>query len=86
MVTTPQGKKIKFKRDTGLFNCMPYIDVHEDKEGLSMLHTVKENFKGFTKKQVEKAILARNNQEMMAHPPNDQFEQVVRTKVSTTAK
>ncbi len=50
VATTPQGNKIKFKQDTGLCNSMPDIDVHEDKEGLSMLQTVKKNFEGFTKK------------------------------------
>ncbi len=60
VVTDPQGKKIKFKRDTGLCDCMPYINVHEYKEGLSMLQTIKKNFEGFTKKQVKKVILARD--------------------------
>ncbi len=48
---------------------MPYIDVH-----------AKKNFKGFTKTQVEKAILARDTQAMMVHPSDNQFEQVVSTK------
>ena len=80
VVTTPQGKKIKFKRDKGMCNHMPYIDVHEDKEGLSMLQTVKKNFEGFTKKQVKKVILAHGTQAMITHPSDDQFEQVVSTK------
>ncbi len=59
---------------------MPYINAHEDKEGLSMLQTVKKNFKGFIKKQVEKAILAWNTQAMMTYPSDSQFEQVISTK------
>ena len=35
VVTTPQGEKIKFKRDTGLCNHMPYIDMKEQTVGVT---------------------------------------------------
>ncbi len=50
-----------------------------------MLKNYKKNFKGFTNKQVEKAILAQNTQAMMAHPSDNQFKQVVSNKFLTTA-
>ncbi len=59
---------------------MPYIDIHENKEGLSMLQTVKKNFDRFAKKQVEKAISVCDTQAMMSHSSDDQFKQVVSTK------
>ena len=34
---------------------MPYIDLRTQHEGHVMVETVKENIKGFTKKEVEKA-------------------------------
>ena len=42
-----------------------------------MLETVRENFEGYTKKQVEKAILARKAQAMVGHPPDEKFKQMV---------
>ena len=78
VVTTPQGDEIRFKRDTGLCNHMPYIDLRESCTGVIMLETVQKNFKGFTKKQVKKAILAREAHAMVAHPPDEKFKQMVR--------
>ena len=42
-----------------------------------MLETVRKNFEGFTKKQVKKAILAREAQAMIAHPPDEKFKQMI---------
>ena len=57
-VTTPQGKEIVFKKGKGLCEGMPYIDMCEHQEGVAMLETVRKNFEGCTKKQVENTILA----------------------------
>ena len=59
---------------------MPYIDMHEHHEGFAMIETVCKNFKGFTRKQVEDAILARNEQAMLAYPPDQKFKQMASTK------
>ena len=77
VVTTPQGKKIVFKRDTCLCARMPYIDLRESQDGIIMLETVRKNFEGYTKKQVERAILARKTQAMVPHPPDEKFKQMV---------
>ena len=45
-----------------------------------MFETVQANFKGFTRKQVEKAILARRMQSMVAYPSDEAFKQLVNTK------
>jgi len=77
-VTTPQGKRIIFKRDTGLCNRMPYIDLEDlGDEGVMMLETVRKNMEGFTKRQLDKAVLARKAQAMVAHPPDEKFKQMV---------
>ena len=52
---------------------MSYIDIHEEREGLTMLQPIQKNFEGFTKKQVEKAILAYATQAMMEHPSDVKF-------------
>ena len=36
VLTTPEGKKIVFQRDTGLCNRMPYIDMCEHKEAFAL--------------------------------------------------
>ena len=40
VLVTPGGKKIVLKRDTGLCNRMPYIDMREHKEVFALLQTV----------------------------------------------
>ena len=77
VVTTPEGKDIKFERDTGLCNRMPFIDLRKHHEGIAMLETVRANFEGYTKKQVERAILARRLQSMLAHPPDEKLKELV---------
>ena len=67
-VKTPQGKEIVFRKDTGMCEGMMYVDMHEHQEGVAMLETVQKNFEGYTKKQVENAILAHKIQAMVAHP------------------
>ena len=60
VVISPQGKRTVFKRDTGLCNRMPYIDLRESgEEGLALIETVRKKFEGHAKKQIEKAVLSR---------------------------
>ena len=40
VVISPKGTKITFKRDTGVTCGMPYIDLREHHEGISMIETV----------------------------------------------
>ena len=42
-----------------------------------MLETVLKNFEGFTKKKVEKTILAHEAQAMVEYPPDERFKQMV---------
>ena len=58
-VTTPRGEVIVFKRDIGVCNRMPYIDLREHAEGLIMLEAVEKNMEMFTKKEIERAQLVR---------------------------
>ena len=41
VVTTPKGTKTVFKRDKGICNCMPYIDLRESMEGFTMIDTIR---------------------------------------------
>ena len=77
LVTTPQGTELVFKRDTGLCDRMPCIDLREHREGVIMLETVRKYFEGYTKRNAKKAILARKAQTMVAHPPDEKFKQIV---------
>ena len=55
-VNTPQGKHIIFKRDKGICNRMPYVDVQTFQDKLSLINldehltnnieTVRKNFEG----------------------------------------
>lgn len=76
VVTTPQGKEIVFKRDTGLCNRMPYIDMREHQGAFAMVQTVRDKFEGYTKRQVEKAILARKAQALVGHPSDVEFKKM----------
>ena len=59
VVINPDGKRILFKRDTGLCKGMPYIDLRKNHLGVTMIETVQKNFESFTKKEIERAKLAR---------------------------
>ena len=69
-----------FKRDTGLCDRMPYIDMREHQEAFAMVQTIRKNFEGFIKEQVERAILARKAQAKVAHPADAKFKQMVSSK------
>ena len=56
---------------------MPYIYLHDNDDGIIMTETVRKNFEGYTKKQVEKSILACIAQAMVAHPPYEKFKRMV---------
>ena len=80
IVTTPQGKEIVFQKDTGMCKGMPFIDMREHHDAFAMVQTVQENFKGFTEKQVKKAILACEAQAKLAHPTDEKFKNMVSSK------
>ena len=52
-----------------------YIDLREHAEGLVMLETVEKNMEMFTKKEIERAQLARVVQRRCAHPTEEHLKQ-----------
>ena len=76
-VTTPCGEVIVFNRDVGVCNHMPYIDLRKHTVGLVMLETVEKNMEMFTKKEIEKAQLARVVQRRCAHPSDEHTKEIV---------
>ena len=77
-MTTPEGVTITFKRDTGICEGMPYIDLREENTGLTMIQTICQNFEGFTGREVLQAKLAREVQSQIGHPPDEKFKQIIR--------
>ena len=77
VLTTPKGKKIVFKRDTGVCKGMPYINLREHKELISMIKTVRKKYAGATKRDIEKAIQSRTLQRIIGHPPDERFKEIV---------
>ena len=76
-VTTPQGKVIVIKRDTRVCKGMPYIDLRTQHEGHVMIETAKNNIKGFTKKEVERAKLSRVVQRRIGRPTSEHLKEIV---------
>lgn len=59
---------------------MPHIDMREyQQEGLMMVQAICKNFEGYTRKEVETAILACKIQVMMGYPTNNSLKLVVGT-------
>ena len=56
---------------------MPYLDLRDHQEGISMIKTIRKNFRGATKKQIEKASLARTLQRQIGHPPEERYMEIV---------
>ena len=77
VVTSPNGKKIVFKRDIGVCNRMPYIDLRDNQEGIAMIETVCKKFAGATKREIEKAYIVRTVQRTIGHPPDERFKEIV---------
>eukprot|EP00956_Cyclotella_meneghiniana_P039180 scaffold167175_cov42-Cyclotella_meneghiniana.AAC.1 len=81
---SPGGQLLKFKKDTGLCNGMPYLDLSKPKdfisqvpEGFAFVETVRKNMEGFTQEEVRQATKARDAMAMMAHPPIDKMKHMV---------
>eukprot|EP00804_Cyclotella_cryptica_P019912 CCRYP_007825-RA/>CCRYP_007825-RA protein AED:0.78 eAED:0.12 QI:0/-1/0/1/-1/1/1/0/255 len=90
LVHGPDGKTMIFKRDSGLCGGMPYVDLTQDpadfivdtnairrQDGMIMVQTVRGNYEGYTREQVENAKKARDTQAMMAHPLDDTLRHLV---------
>ena len=56
---------------------MPYINVRNHKEGISMIDTVRKKFAGATKQETEKAIQYRTMQRRIGHPPEERCKEIV---------
>ena len=78
LVTSPEGKIITFKVDMGdtLTKGMPYLDMR-DKQAVALLNTVRDNFEGYTKRQIQKAIEARKLQAKLAYPTDEKLMEMV---------
>ena len=48
---------------------MPYINLCEHKEVISMIETVRKNITGATKHEIENSIQYRTIQRRIGHPP-----------------
>ena len=90
LVHTPTGNIINFTMDNGMYGGMLYIDLTMDpslylscrykdkiKCGVAMVQTLRQNSKGFMKRQVKDAKRARDAQAMMAHPSDSMMRHVV---------
>ena len=76
VVTTPKGTKIVFKRDRGICNLMPYIDLRENMEGFAMIETIRKQFSGATNREIERDYLACTVQRRVGHPPDERFQEI----------
>ena len=47
---------------------MPYIDLRDNQEGVAMIETVRKKFARATRREIEKAYLARTVQRRIGHP------------------
>ena len=85
IITSPQGKEIVLKKDTGRCDRFPYLDVRGYSQGqddVAMVQTVRENYEGYTKREVEKAIQARKAQMNMGNMSDADFKDMVSKSTS----
>ena len=84
VVRTPQGKLLRFQRDTGICHRFPYLDLSDaaSLEGYSCGQTMHQNYEGFTTKELEQAILAQKKQIQIGLPSDREcMEMVSRNRV-----
>ena len=59
VVTSPKGKKMVFKRDTGVYNRMPYMDLMNKQEWIATIEVICKIFSGATNREIEKSYITR---------------------------
>ena len=80
LLHTPDGVQLKFNRDAGLSNFIPYIDIRDHSDVFVMFQIVRKCFERYIKNQVEKDILYRKAQVMIGDPTEDKFKQMLSLK------
>ncbi|KAL7463852.1 hypothetical protein ACHAXS_004203 [Conticribra weissflogii] len=70
-----------------IFKCCPYtsfpfinLDDHSNDNAVMLIQTVKENYKGYTSRNVENAISARRAQGMIGNPSKKDFKKMLADK------
>ena len=78
----PEVVEIHFERDTGVTDHIPYVTLKGCKEAVTMMvQTVSNNYEGYTKCDMERAILAYKVQSWVANPTDEVFKQMARFHV-----
>jgi hypothetical protein len=74
--STPKGTVILHRCPVTKF---PYVELSQDKSGAAamLIRTIRQNFEGYTRDEVERAILARNMQSRGGHPSEMSFKREV---------
>ena len=78
----PEGHIIPFKKDTGKCRGFPYIEMGS-LDALALLQsvgkveTVRDNYEGFPRQDVKRAMLARKAQAMVGSPSERHFAELV---------
>ncbi|KAL7462325.1 hypothetical protein ACHAXS_002705 [Conticribra weissflogii] len=69
------SKKLVLKKNSiGL----PYINIAQVTKAICLINTVKQNFEGHTKKEVQQAVKAREALAKIGHPTEREFAEMVR--------
>jgi len=71
------GTLLKLKCNTDLCGRFPYLDIQEHKASVTMVQTVHQNYEGYTKRQVQEAILAHKAQATLENPSQKDFLKMV---------
>ena len=87
VIHSPSGTKIILKiilkSNTGLCPVFLCLDLHKlksNKKAITLINTGRDNYEGYTKRDIAKAILAWKAQSMVRHPSDDQFRDMVSNK------
>ena len=73
----PDGQVLTLKKDKGLCEGFPYLDIKENKQAIAMIQTVRDNYEGYTKREVQEATLARKAQLNLGCPTEKEFAKMV---------
>ncbi len=62
---------------------MPYIDLKQNIKGLCIITTIRNNYKGYTKKEIAQANEARRAMAKIGHPTEKEFTGMIHHKTIT---
>ena len=79
-IQCPDVTVLNLKRDTGLCDRFPYLDIKQHKDAVVMIQTVRQNYEGYSKRDSKEAILTGKAELKLENSSQKDFINMVSSK------